>query len=88
MLSVMEAATRAYEAAKREGMVIAWVAENARDPEGPTGWFARNIVGVVAAYRKSDGGFEKTQGVGTEPQSLYIRKQDYRTYIDWARGMQ
>jgi len=84
----MEAAAQAYEAAKRERMTIAWVAENAQDSSSPVGWFARSIVGVVAAYRKSGTGFEKTEGVGTELQSLYIRKRDYRTYIGWARGMQ
>lgn len=88
MLSVMDAAAAAYAAAKREGMTIAWVAENATDSADPVDWFARSIAAVLTAYFKSGSDFEKVQGVGSAPQSLYIRKRDYKTYLDWARGMQ
>ncbi|HWA90671.1 MAG TPA: hypothetical protein VG889_11585 [Rhizomicrobium sp.] len=88
MLSVMEAAARVYEAAKREGMTIVWVAENAHDAAGPVAWFAGSIVGVVPAYRKMGGDFERIRSADTTLQSLYIRERDCRTYIDWARAMQ
>jgi hypothetical protein len=91
MMPVMEAAAAAYEAAKRERMVIVTVAEGARGVD-PIAWFARSIAGVVSVYRKLEAGaFEKidnTASVGTEPQSLYIRKRNYQTYIGWARSMQ
>ena len=92
MMSVMEAAAAAYEAAKRERMVITTVAEGARAGAGPVAWFMQSIASVVPVYRKLvSGAFEKIDGpagVGTEPQSLYIRKRNYQTYIGWARSMQ
>lgn len=90
MMSVMEAAAAAYEAAKRERMVITTVAEGAGTD--PVAWFARSIARVVPVYRKLEtGAFEKVDdvaSVGMEPQSLYIRKHNYQTYIGWARSMQ
>ena len=90
MMSLMEAAKAAYETARRERMVIATVAERAAD-EGAVSWFARSIAGVIPIYRGGKAGnFEKLAGtsVGSEMQSLYIRKQDYQTYVRWARSMQ
>ena len=87
MLPIEEAAMQAYADAKREGMTIAWVAENARDAQSPVDWFARSIAGVVPVFRKSGAAYEPA-AAGADPGSLYIRKQDYRTYIDWARTMQ
>lgn len=89
MMSLMDAAKAVYEIARREEMVIVTVAE--RVPEdGAIGWFARSIAGVIPIYRGSNAGFEKFAGasVGGELQSLYIRKQDYQTYVRWARSMQ
>ena len=90
MMPLMEAAAAAYEAAKRERMVIATVAE--RPGVSAVDWFAHSIAGVVPVYRRSESGaFEKIDGataVGTAPQSLYIRKLNYRTYLGWARSMQ
>ena len=92
MMSVMEAAAAAYEAAKRERMVITTVAEGARAGVDPVAWFVQSIARVVPIYRKLEtGSFEKIDdvaSVGTEPQSLYIRKHNYQTYIGWARSMQ
>ena len=89
MMSLMDAAKAAYEIARREEMVIVTVAERAPD-DGAIGWFARSIAGVIPIYRGSNAGFEKFAGasVGSELQSLYIRKQDYQTYVRWARTMQ
>jgi len=45
---------------------------------------------VIPIYRGGKAGnFEKPTGmrVGSEMQSLYIRKQDYQTYVRWARSM-
>jgi hypothetical protein len=92
MLSVPAAAKAAYDTAKRERLVIATVAENARDAADPVAWFARSIVGVVPVYRASEaGGFERLDagtGVGMEPQSLYILERNYPAYMSWARTMQ
>jgi hypothetical protein len=89
MMSLMDAATAAYEIARDEQMVIVTVAERAPE-DGAVGWFARSIAGVIPIYRGSNAGFEKFAGasVGSELQSLYIRKQDYQTYVRWARSMQ
>jgi hypothetical protein len=89
MMSLMDAAKAAYEIARREEMVIITVAERAPE-DGAIGWFARSIAGVIPIYRGSNAGFEKLAGasVDAELQSLYIRKQDYQTYVRWARSMQ
>ena len=92
MLQVSEAAAAAYEAAKRERMVIVTVAEGARSGGNPIEWFVKSIASVVPIYRKSENGaFEKiddAKSVGTLLQSLYIRKRNYQTYLGWARSMQ
>ena len=89
MMSLMAAAEAVYEIALREEMVIVTVAERAPE-DGAIGWFARSIAGVIPIYRGSNAGFEKLAGasVCAELQSLYIRKQDYQTYVRWARSMQ
>lgn len=90
MMSLMDAAKAAYEIARREQMVIVTVAERAPE-DGAIGWFARSIAGVIPIYRSGNAGnFEKlaSAGVGGELRSLYIRKQDYQTYVRWARSMQ
>jgi len=89
MMSLMDAAKAAYEIARREEMVIVTVAERGPD-DGAIGWFARSIAGVIPIYRGSNAGFEKltVASVDAELQSLYIRKQDYQTYVRWARTMQ
>jgi hypothetical protein len=90
MMSLMEAAEAAYEIARRERMVIVTVAERAPE-DGAIGWFARSIAGVIPIYHSGNAGnFEKLAGtnIGGELQSLYIRKQDYQTYVRWARSMQ
>jgi hypothetical protein len=89
MMSLMDAAKAAYEIARREEMVIVTVAERAPD-DGAIGWFARSIAGVIPIYRGSNAGFEKLAdaSAAAELQSLYIRKQDYQTYVRWARTMQ
>jgi len=88
MMSVPDAAAAAYEVARAQGMTIAWVAENAKDAAGPAAWFAQSIVGVVPAYRKSGSSFVRSKNVVSGVQSLYIRKRDFQTYVDWARAMQ
>ena len=90
MMSLVDAAKAAYEIARREQMVIVTVAERAPE-DGAVGWFARSIAGVIPIYRSGKAGnFEKLDGgsIGAELQSLYIRKQDYQTYVRWARTMQ
>jgi hypothetical protein len=89
MMSLLEAAEAAYAIARRERMVIVTVAERAKD-DGAVAWFAKSIAGVIPIYTSSAGGFEKlaTASVGSELQSLYIRRQDYQTYVRWARSMQ
>ena len=90
MMSLMDAAKAAYEIARREQMVIVTVAERAPE-DGAIGWFARSIAGVLPIYRSGHAGnFEKLAeaGAGAELRSLYIRKQDYQTYVRWARTMQ
>jgi hypothetical protein len=90
MLALTEAATSVYDAAKHERMVIVTVAEKANG--GPLPWFAQSIANVIPVYRIGiSDAFEKLQGgasIGTELQSLYIQKQDYQTYVRWARSMQ
>jgi hypothetical protein len=88
MMSLMDAAQAAYEIARRERLVIAIVAERAPE-NGAIAWFARSIAGVIPIYRNGNAGnFEKIADAGAELQSLYIRKQDYQTYVRWARTMQ
>lgn len=89
MMSLMDAAKAAYEIARRERMVIVTVAERASE-DGAIGWFARSIAGVIPIYRGGNAGFEKLADASAtaELQSLYIRKQDYQTYVRWARSMQ
>ena len=89
MMSLMDAAKAAYEIAQREEMVIVTVAERAPE-NGAIAWFARSIAGVLPIYRGSNAGFEKLAdaSAAAELQSLYIRKQDYQTYVRWARSMQ
>lgn len=91
MMSLMDAARSIYEAARRERMVIVTVAERMDGAPGATAWFAQSIASVIPVYRARDAQeFEKLSGqsVGTDWHSLYIRKQDYQTYIRWARSMQ
>lgn len=91
MMTLMEAATAAYEAARREGMVILTVAERAPGNNGAVAWLAESIAGVIPVYRMSAANaFEKLgrPGAAQELQSLYIRKQDLQTYVRWARSMQ
>jgi len=90
MQSLSQAAHAAFEAAKRERMPIARVAQNA--PDGPQSWFAQSIASVVPVYR-ADGGatYEKLSRkneIRAELPSLYIRKRDYQSYVRWARTMQ
>jgi hypothetical protein len=90
MMSLLEAAEAAYEIARRERMVIVTVAERATE-EGAVAWFAKSIAGVIPVYASRDAkAYEMLchVSVGTELQSLYIRKQDYQTYVRWARSMQ
>jgi hypothetical protein len=90
MMSLLDAAQAAYEIARRERMVIVSVAERAPG-EGAVEWFAKSIAGVLPIYRSGGAGsFEKLAdtGIGSELRSLYIRKQDYQTYVRWARSMQ
>jgi hypothetical protein len=91
MMTLMEAAAAAYEAAKREKMVIVMVAERASGGDGAVAWLAASIAGVIPVYRMSTANaFEKLArpSIGSELQSLYIRKQDLQTYVRWARSMQ
>jgi hypothetical protein len=91
MMTLMEAAAAAYEAARREGMVIVTVAERAPGRDGAVTWLAQSIAGVIPVYRMSAANaFEKLArpGGASELQSLYIRKQDLQTYVRWARSMQ
>ena len=89
MLQVREAAAAAFEAAKRERLAVAFLAESVEDP---VAWFAQSIASVVPVYSRSqDGAFEKVdnaKSVGTPSQSLYIRKRNYQTYLGWARSVQ
>ena len=90
MMSLLEAAEAAYETARRERMVIVTVAQRAAG-ESAVEWFAKSIAGVLPIYRNGGtGNFEKLTdtGIGSELRSLYIRKQDYQTYVRWARSMQ
>ena len=90
MLPLMEAAASVCAAAKRERMVVMTVAEKAG--AGPVAWFAQSIASIIPVYRMGNANaFEKLPGatsVGTESQSLYIQKRDYKTYASWARSMQ
>jgi hypothetical protein len=91
MMSLMDAAQSVYETARRERMVIVTVAERAEGSTGALAWFAHSIAGVIPVYRaRATYEFEKlsAQSVGTDWQSLYIRKRDYQTYVRWARSMQ
>jgi len=91
MMTLMEAAAAAYEAARREKMVIATVAERVPGREGAIAWLAQSIAGIIPVYRMSAANaFEKLArpGGASELQSLYIRKQDLQTYVRWARSMQ
>gem|GEM_PF-2636407 len=99
MLPLNDAASAAYDAARREGMVIAGVAEDAGGAPGALAWFVRSIAGVVPVYesRSGNGPFlrlDRTRttradaDVGTGEQSLYIQKRDLKSYIRWARSMQ
>jgi hypothetical protein len=91
MLPLMDAAAGVYKAAKKERMVIVTLAENT-DAAGPVEWFAQSIASVVPVYREGESNtFEKLEGrtgVGLQPQSLYIRKTDYKRYVRWARSVQ
>lgn len=85
MMTLKDAAKAAYEAARRERMVIVTVAE--RMDSDPATWFASSIAGVVAVYRRGDD-FERVTEIGTAPEALYIRREDFDTYVRWARSMQ
>src|ERR1700761_9847458 len=81
MMPVMDAAAAAHEVAKRERMAIAVVAEAQHDA---IAWLAQSIARVVPVYRIAPSGdFDKDDGVGTSPQSLYITRRSYRTYLGW-----
>jgi hypothetical protein len=89
MMTLKDAAAEIYDTAKRERMVIVTVAESAGGDA--VGWFARSIAGVIPIYQQGNAnGFEKlaAHSVGSTLESLYIRKQDYPTYVRWARSMQ
>ncbi len=99
MLPLKDAAQAAYDAARREGMVIAGVAEDLGGAVGAVGWFIRSIARVVPVYESGTGKgpFHKLDrshtalagtDVGRDEQSLYIQKRDLRSYIRWARSMQ
>ncbi len=100
MTTLAEAAAEASAVAKRKRMVIARIAQ-AHDQ---VSWFAQSIASVIPVYhkREEDGAFEKLPGplpragddpesvsrVGTRARSLYIRKQDFKSYVHWARSVQ
>jgi hypothetical protein len=87
MLPLFEAAEQAN--INTQNMVIAHAAAKQSDP---VVWFAQSIASVVAVYRAEDAErFVKlptAPSIGSDLQSLYIRKRDYRTYLAWARTLQ
>jgi hypothetical protein len=92
MMQLLEAAVAAYNAASREGLAVAKVAEHARDVPSAADWFARSLPAIVPVYRQSEPDiFQKlalSSEVGTQSQSLYIRKRDLQFYLRWARTVQ
>lgn len=90
-MSLMQAAGEIYDAAQRERLVIATVAEKASG--GPVHWFARSIASVVPVYRMGTAPgtvqrYAGSLGIGADLQSLYIERRDIRTYLRWARTVQ
>jgi len=92
MMLLPDAAAAAYSAAGREGLALAKVAEHARDVSNATDWFARSLPAIVPVYRQSEPDIFQKLGsspeVGTQSQSLYIRKRDLQFYLRWARTVQ
>lgn len=85
-LPLLSAASSVYRTARRERLPLLHVAETSG--EEPTEWFASSIAGTVPVCKRSGLGFESASWGDCEPQSLYIRQKDVRTYLRWARSVQ
>jgi hypothetical protein len=89
-MSLMQAAQEAYDAARRENLVVVSVAE--KSSQGALDWFARSIASVVPVYRaggvRAQERYAGMGGIGADLQSLYIERRDIRTYLRWARTVQ
>lgn len=92
MMALLDAASAVCEMASGERLPIVVAARRADEKLSAHDWFARSLATVVPLYRMVDGNvFEKLDGpvdIGTEFRSLYIRKQDIRSYMRWARTLQ
>lgn len=85
-LPLLSAASTIYKTARRERLPLLHAAESSG--EEPTEWFASSIAGVVPVCKRSGLGFESCGWGDCDPQSLYIRQRDVRTYLRWARSVQ
>ena len=85
-LPLLSAASTVYKAARRERLPLLQAAESSG--EDPKEWFASSIAGVVPVCKRNGLGFETCCWGDCEPQSLYIRQKDVRTYLRWARSVQ
>jgi hypothetical protein len=85
-ISLLKAAGEVLKMAQRERMPLLKGLEHAG--ENPAEWFARSIAGVVPVCRRNAEGFEVCCWGDCDPQSLYIRQRDVRTYLRWARSVQ
>ena len=85
-LPLLSAAETVYQTARREKLPLLHAIEHSG--EEPREWFAASIAGVVPVCKRNGVGFEVCGWGDCEPQSLYIRQKDVRTYLRWARTVQ
>ena len=85
-LPLLSAAATVYRTASRERLPLLHAAKSSG--EDPEAWFAASIAGVVPVCKRNGLGFEVCGWGDCEPQSLYIRQKDVRTYLRWARSVQ
>jgi hypothetical protein len=85
-IGLLKAADEVLKTAQRERMPLLKGLEHAG--EDPSEWFACSIAGVVPVCRRNADGYEVCCWGDCDPQSLYIRQRDVRTYLRWARSVQ
>jgi hypothetical protein len=85
-IPLLKAADEVLKTAQRERLALLKGLEHAG--ENPAEWFACSIAGVVPVCRRNADGYEICSWGDCDPQSLYIRQRDVRTYLRWARSVQ
>jgi hypothetical protein len=89
MSPLLQAASAACDAATREGMAISSIIRTQYPEVDPVAWFAKSMSAIIPIYRLMDGrDFERQPepvNSASDASLLYIRSDDLKVYLTWAR---